>query len=420
MGRVLSFLCITRGKVQALVFAIGLVLGQVPAVEPSQSQTLQQPPADAQVEPSAPVRSQTEKAQKPAVGTSQQWRALRETANANTIYLMAGAPTGTAVTLANDIALALSGSPVRVLPVIGQGSSQNIYDVLLLRGIDLGLTFADTLEIVRDAGQLPTLQEQIRYISVFGVSDVHLIAPRSIERFKDLKGRKVAADVAGSGSNLSARYVFSKLKMDVEVVDIDFAKSVEMLRRGEIDAIYKSEVRPNSALADLRGEVAANVHLLPIPFDPRLSRAYQPSIIPAGSYPDLAAAGVETIGSPLVLISYDWKPETERYNRVEDFVTALFDNFPELQQPGRHPSWNDVNIGAQFPGWRRFPTAETWLEARKATANRTPAVEPGASDDTMRRAFAAFLDARGNSNVSAEERDALFQQFQAWMKTQKP
>lgn len=350
---------------------------------------------------------------------SQQWEALRRSANANTIYLMAGAPTGTAVTLANDIALVLEDSPVRVMPVIGKGSSQNVRDVLLLRGIDLGLTFADTLEILSESGELPNLRDQVRYLGIFGISEVHLIAPRSITRIQDLAGKTVAADVAGSGSNMSARYVFSRLKLDVEIRDVDFARSLDLLARGEIDAIYKTEVRPNAALSELRGDMAAKLHLLPVPFDPRLSRAYQPSLLPAGSYPDLADGPIATIASPMVLISYDWVGGTDRYERVAAFATALFDSFPELQQPGRHPSWLDVNLAADYPGWRRFQAAEDWIAARRDAVAAAPE-KADATDPELRKAFAAFLDARNANGLSEAERDALFAQFQAWMKTKGP
>lgn len=396
-----------------LLLAVALAAG----AGPSGAQDVQaQPAPDIQVQqPSKPV-------QRSKPGPDRAWQAAREAANANTIYLMAGAPTGTAVTLANDIALILADGPVRVLPVIGSGSSQNISDVLMLKGIDLGLTLADTLEIVSSSGALKGVNTQIRYISVLGISDIHVIAPRAIKRFEELKGRRVAADVEGSGSNLSARYVFDRLGMAVEIVDVDFARSLEMLERGEIDAIYKSEVRPNAAITEVRGDRAADLHLLSVPFDPRLSRAYQPSIIPSGAYPDLAAGAVGTIASPMVLIAYDWPAGTDRYARVAAFVKAFFTAFPQLQERERHASWADVNLAADFPGWRRFPPAEAWIEARRAeqSAAAAPAAPLSTSADlATREAFATFLKNRNGGNLSAAEEEVLFRQFQEWAKTQR-
>ena len=43
--------------------------------------------------------------------------------------------------MAQDIALTVSdGDNLRVLPVAGDGAMKNVRDVLLLRGVDLGIT----------------------------------------------------------------------------------------------------------------------------------------------------------------------------------------------------------------------------------------------------------------------------------------
>ena len=60
-------------------------------------------------------------------------------ANAGTVGIISGGVDGTYVRIAADLAAVLDdGQSLRVLPVIGKGSLQNVADILYLRGIDVG------------------------------------------------------------------------------------------------------------------------------------------------------------------------------------------------------------------------------------------------------------------------------------------
>lgn len=328
-------------------------------------------------------------------------------ANRNTVYVMAGNLTGTFLTLANDMSLVLDNDGIRILPVVGKGADQNLKDVLRLKGVDLALTFADTLEAVRASGEFPNLNEQLRYVTVLANSDIHVITRKELTSFAQLAGRKVAADVAGSGTNLSARLVFGRLKMDVQLLDMDFAESLDRLRRGEIDAIYKSAVRPNGALNALTGPAAEGLQLIPIPFHPAIADAYLPAVIPASAYPGLVPEGsgsVATIASPALLVSFNWPEKSDRYRRVAGFVTALFEGLGALQAPNRHPSWKDVNVAAELPGWTRFKAAQQWLDSHR-------------DQTSAEQQFMRFLAQRWvRSSMTEADREALFRDYLAWSK----
>lgn len=332
-----------------------------------------------------------------------------EQANRKTVFLMAANLTGTFLTLANDVSLVLNAEDrVRVLPVVGQGADQNVRDVLKLKGVDLALTFADTLEVLRRSGEIPDLDQRLRYVTMLPSSDILVITRKEIRAFRELAGKKVAADVAGSGANLSARFVFAELKMGTTVLDMDFAKSLDMLRKGEIDGVYKSAIRPNGSVAALTGAAAEGLHLIPVPFDPRIGDAYLPSIVPATVYPGLAdpgAASLATIATPAVLVAFNWAEGTDRYDRVANFVEAFFDRFAELQKAPRHSSWKDVNLAAELPGWTRFKAAEKWLDRNRA-----------GSEDDARQSFEQFLSGKGVANLSSAERQKLFREYQSWAK----
>ncbi|MET0531909.1 MAG: hypothetical protein ABW003_26855, partial [Microvirga sp.] len=112
-----------------------------------------------------------------------------------------------------------------------------------------------------------------------------------------------------------------------------------------------------------------------------------------------------------ILAVYNWPEKTERYNKVARFVDVFFSKLPEFQKPPRHPKWVEVNLAASVPGWRRFKAAQEWLDRAGATTG-------SAQSSGDRSAFDSFLTARGQGNVSATERERLFQEFTDWQRRQ--
>jgi hypothetical protein len=73
-----------------------------------------------------------------------------------------------------------------------------------------------------------------------------------------------------------------------------------------------------------------------------------------------------------VLAVYNWPSNHHRYRRTANFINALFSKFAEFQKPPRHPKWKEVNLAATLNGWKRFPTAQQWLDRAAATAAAPP------------------------------------------------
>ena len=76
----------------------------------------------------------------------------RKALNANTVTLLTGTIGGTYVQFGADLASVLDDDGnLRVLPIIGRGSVQSIADILFLKGVDLGIVRADTLDYLEKA-----------------------------------------------------------------------------------------------------------------------------------------------------------------------------------------------------------------------------------------------------------------------------
>jgi len=67
--------------------------------------------------------------------------------NAGVVSVVSGGVNGTYVRIAAEMANVLDdGDNLRVLPIIGRGSAQNIRDLLFLRGVDIGIVQMDARE----------------------------------------------------------------------------------------------------------------------------------------------------------------------------------------------------------------------------------------------------------------------------------
>src|SRR5512138_348656 len=84
----------------------------------------------------------------------------REKANESLVMLLGGALGGPWLQMAQDVALAVGESKkLRVLPVAGEGGKQNLHDVLLVRGVDLGITRLEVLNAAKASGEFgPNLE----------------------------------------------------------------------------------------------------------------------------------------------------------------------------------------------------------------------------------------------------------------------
>jgi len=145
---------------------------------------------------------------------------------------------------------------------------------------------------------------------------------------------------------------------------------------------------------------------------------YLPATLTHEDYPNLIAAGesVETIAVGAALIAFNWPKDTDRYKRINKFVEAFFAKIPEFQKAPRHPKWREINLAATIPGWKRFDGAEEWLA--RAREQAAAAAQKDAAERTAERTqLNEFLATRPNaraSAVSAEDREALFQEFLKW------
>jgi TRAP-type uncharacterized transport system substrate-binding protein len=326
-----------------------------------------------------------------------------------TVGLAGGLPEGTFLRFAAEIARNVNDPEnLRVLPVVTQGATDNVKDLLYLKGIDIAITNADVLEHFKSVEKIPSIERRINFISEMMVTEVHLVVRPEINSIKDLEGKKVSFHVAGAGSSTTAPIVFQRLGVKVEPVYINNAIALEKMRTGEIVGLVNNGAKPQDLLTKFKND--AGFKILPIPFD-RFDEYYIPATITSEDYPGFIKPGekVETIGVQMVLAVYNWPRDHDRFRRVQRFIEHYFDRFEGLHKPPYHPKWKSVNLAANVPGWTRYTVADERLK-QMAAAKAPPAQQAAVPSRPPQQA------ARPGSDAAEQER--LFQQFLEWSKKQ--
>ncbi len=339
--------------------------------------------------------------------------------NANTVTVISGNPNGTYLFLAYDMSAVLDdGDELRVLPVVGKGGYGNARDVLHLKGIDLGLSRTDILSHLIETGELGgNIENRLVYITKLYNEEMHILAGPGIEKIEDLNGKKVNFSDISSGSQFSTKRLFKALGIKAIEVNMGQGAGYLAVKNGEIAATVLVAGKPTGSFKNF--EPFEGGKLLAVPYPEAIQKNYFPAQLAHADYPKLIAEGdtVETVAVGAVLISFNWKKNSDRYRRVSHFVDALFSKIGEFKKPPRHPKWQETNLAIELEGLKRFPRAQELLDeiaaARAAGLASVNAAASAGIDPRLAREQAA----RAAPNDPLEQ-ERLFNKFMDWVRTQ--
>ncbi len=265
----------------------------------------------------------------------------------------------------------------------------------------------------------PNVENRLHYIAKLANSEFQLIAQNEYKTLYDLAGKKVNFFKKGSSTDIACTKIFGILNIKVEAVYLDQNEANAKLKSREIDAAARFAGAPHNAFVGFKAE--DKLHFIPVDTESippadfgKLLEAYSPALLKNEHFPALIAGDkpVPTVAGAMLLVVYNWPPNTERYQRVTNFVNQFFSNIEKFKGPGRHPKWKEINLAANVPGWTRFAAAQEWLNQWKQS-------EKTASSE-VRAAFDDFLKSRGNTRpITQDQRETLFSQFLEWWNTQK-
>jgi TRAP-type uncharacterized transport system substrate-binding protein len=326
----------------------------------------------------------------------------RDQVNVGAVTVITGPVGGITPLMAADLARVLDDEEkLRILPVNGKGSVQNVIDLLFLKTIDMGFVYSDTPEFFRLQYGASNIESRLRYIAKLYDNEVYIVAPTSIKSIYDLAGKKIMAPL---GVGFSAKIIFSRLNINATFdYRTDDALALQKVIDGEADAWIVSVGKIFPIARNIQN-TDGRLHLVPIPYNSSLWDIYLPSKFTSDEYPNLIPHGetVETLATSAILASFNWPENSERYGKVAKFTEAFFSKHMEFLNPPRNPKWRDMNIAATVLGWTRFKAAQEWL------------------DRNTQDSAAGTRDEKGyNNNLSQGERLKLFNAYTEWLRDKK-
>ncbi|HET6306084.1 MAG TPA: TAXI family TRAP transporter solute-binding subunit, partial [Rhodopila sp.] len=255
-----------------------------------------------------------------------------------TVGIMGGEIDGTFMRIATDLTSVLDSDELRIVPIVGKGSLQNLSDLLHFPGADIALVASDALAYVQANHLYPRDIGKIQYICKLYDNDVHVCARPEIQTLPDLQGKSVNIDVEGSGTNLTARAIFRTLGIAPDFRTEEAVIAQNQLQNGEIAANVYAGGKPIHLFAIQPADTG--LHFIAIPSNPELENTYLPGgQLTHADYPTLIPPDqtVETVGVGVTLAVSGRRRGTTRYRCLTTFVDRFFTKFPELLKPPHHP-----------------------------------------------------------------------------------
>jgi TRAP-type uncharacterized transport system substrate-binding protein len=286
---------------------------------------------------------------------------IRDRLNAGTIGLAGGLLEGAPIRFATEIARVVNdGDAVHVLPIVTRGPTENVNDLLYLKGVDAAIINSDSLEEYKS--QVPQIQQRMTYLLNLFPSELHIFVRPEIKSLSDLAGKKVNFNTQGTAAAYSGPLIFSRLGLDVEKMFIPHPAALEQMKRGEIAGVVFVTSKPVDAF--VKGKWEQGFKFLPVEYGSKFEDYYLGSYLEPTDYPNLIAKGerIATIAVPTILATFNWRSGSPRYRRVARFVDELFSRADKLKSPGFDAKWKDVNLAARAPGLERFQPAQDWLD----------------------------------------------------------
>lgn len=363
-------------------------------------------------------------------GSSSVYEMRKKAMNQNVVTIISSGSLSPYTKMVEDIQNVVDEPKVangfRVLPILGRGGAHNALDILLLKGVDMGVMEKDDIKKAKhdDPVILSNADQRIQYITKLANSEFQVIAGPDIKTINDLAGKKVNFFKRLSSTDIASRKIFGLLGIKVKPVNYDQSTATNKLRKGEIAAFARFAPAPHGAFKGLKA--SDGFHFLNIDTEVisddnfvKLLEFYSPALLKSEIYPDLIPRGqpVTTVAGSLLLAIYSWPPGTERYHRASRFVHKFFDKIDKFKKGGRHPKWKEINLAYKVPGWTRFRPAQEWLDAHKS------AVRPKVGGATnMREAFEEFMAKQSSSDTKAlspRQRNEMFKAFLEWWRMRK-
>jgi TRAP-type uncharacterized transport system substrate-binding protein len=244
---------------------------------------------------------------------------------------------------------------LRVLSILGDGSQNNLNDLLYLQGIDAALVQSDILFEFRETSAVSGLENKLAYIAQLGATVGHLLAQEANATIYALEGKRIYMGEPGSGSFVSGRSIFRRLGMTVDAVDgLSHPEALAQLKAGDLDAVFWMDVPPIGLLS--LANPSEGLHLLHIPTQAIDSGAYQIQELTHDDYAIIPKGDtIQTAAAQIALIGYVWPSDHPRHAKMKHFAEVLAERTDALQSGNYHRALKGADFYKEIKsGWKFY------------------------------------------------------------------
>jgi uncharacterized protein len=295
------------------------------------------------------------------LGVSMACLGVSAAAFAAELGLITGSENGTYYQFGVDLKRLVKPAGIDVTVYPSKGSIDNISALYARPGVQMAIVQSDVLDFiagVESNALLARIAKSIRVIFPLYDEEVHVIARNEIGALEQLAGRRVAVGPAGSGTYVTARWLFKLADVrPSEMVTIDAAQALTRLKAGELDAMVYVAAAP---LKLLRNELTETdgVRLVPVTHKSVLE-SYDAVGLPANTYP-WQPTPVATVAVKALLVTVD--SEGRACETIGRFAQQVAGGLEALTKRG-HPNWQRVDLGYHRKDWTPSDCARKYLDA---------------------------------------------------------
>ena len=214
------------------------------------------------------------------------------------------------------------------------GSVDNI-KLLSQNKVEIGFSLIDTAYDAYMGRGVFDSKIDLRILAVLYLNRVHLVTDKNsgIEKFTDLKNKKVSVGSPGSGTEVTSLRIINSFGLTDKYNKqrLSVVESVNALKDKKINAFFWVGGLPTSAITDFASSFGSSIKIINTTdyiddLNKRFGDLYRPDIIPANSYKGLVE-DVKTISLWNVLLVRSDMDEEFAYKITE----TIFKNLADLE-----------------------------------------------------------------------------------------
>lgn len=286
---------------------------------------------------------------------------------------------GTYHAIGNDLAkMVAPAADIQLEVKPTSGSAENIKLLRFEPGVKLAIVQADVYQAFVDrAGdnrEAARIIRPLRVILPLYNTEIHYVARADSELnyLHDIKNAKINGGLFGSGAAFITHTLY-RMMFDGPIPEANASyiqnseALVKLITDRSIDVAVVAAGQPAPIIANMRPEAQKYIKLLK--FDPAHPtskgplKVYSPSVVRAGSYPNILKEDFTTVSVGAFLVTYDFSMQGTVEHLVR-FARSLCENFSALQAKG-HPKWREVDLSlpALNDGWTYYPPTTREIRA---------------------------------------------------------